>query len=253
MATLEDPRDREQASDDWLTVKQVASALGVHEETVRDWREKGCPWFRVKRRIWFDPQELRGWLLDNGLASEEHAPAEEIITKRREIAARFGVPPRTVSDWQGSPGFPGENGCYPVLEIARWLITSGKQTKPPADLLDKLKGESEAALERDSENPAARLTRSRAEKAELELAQLKGEVIDAEEVIRFYRRCNSHAVTILRGAPGRCLAALPSNVPEEIQLVIQETVGKVVDESLEMVSELIRGDQDEVEDGDESE
>ena len=43
---------------DFLSAKELAEALGVSIDTVLRWRDRGLPFYRVGKRVWFDQYEV---------------------------------------------------------------------------------------------------------------------------------------------------------------------------------------------------
>jgi len=43
---------------DFLSAKELAEVLGVTIDTVFEWREKGLPFYRVGKRVWFEQREV---------------------------------------------------------------------------------------------------------------------------------------------------------------------------------------------------
>ena len=43
---------------DFLSAKELAEVLGVTIDTVFEWREKGLPFYRIGKRVWFEQHEV---------------------------------------------------------------------------------------------------------------------------------------------------------------------------------------------------
>ena len=43
---------------DFLSAKELAEVLGVTTDTVFEWRDKGLPFYRIGKRVWFEQHEV---------------------------------------------------------------------------------------------------------------------------------------------------------------------------------------------------
>ena len=43
---------------DFLSAKELAEVLGVTIDTVFEWRDKGLPFYRIGKRVWFEQHEV---------------------------------------------------------------------------------------------------------------------------------------------------------------------------------------------------
>jgi len=43
---------------DLLSAKELAEVLGVSTDTVLGWRDKGLPFYRIGKRVWFEQHEV---------------------------------------------------------------------------------------------------------------------------------------------------------------------------------------------------
>jgi len=238
-----------------LTAAELAAQLGVSAQQVAGWTRAGMP--RGKRG--YDPGQVSRWLVDTGRAEK---PAEDptpdiILRTRAEVARQFGVAERTVSTWQMETDFPGRAGssgpnaagCYPVRAITDWLRRRGLRGGGVAG---------SSTISRD------RLMAARAEREELELAKDRGELIEAEEVARFFARTNAGAAVLLGQMVDRAAARLPRTItvkvakkshqvplPGELAEALLEVVRSTARDVSIAMAELIEGDKDSPESGEE--
>jgi phage terminase Nu1 subunit (DNA packaging protein) len=234
----------------------VANSLGVTQLRVRQWKDAGAPHDRRGRKIVFDPGRLREWLIDQGIAAtpsqQEAAPATETIHRRRkDIANRFKVKVRAVSEWLEDPSFPGragttdmkgQDGYFPEVKIAKWLVASEKFTPIPDDIRVLIEAEGQAGTSVQKERE--RYSRVKADIAELDLAERQGELIDADEVIRYAKRCVSYAVTAFNGIPAKVVASLPDRFGEAEKKLLHDMIREYVEHGLHHMHELLEADED---------
>jgi len=130
---------------------------GVTDKTLARWIRKGLPFTKYKNRRRFDPALVRQWLLQN-------TPAElqTVVATQDEVAALEGVHVRTVAHWlaQGCPGRPGR---YDLSQIRQWRA-------------DHLRRPSRETTAKD------RYEHARAEQKELQVGQLRGELVHIDEL-----------------------------------------------------------------------
>jgi len=43
---------------DFLSAKELAEVLGVTIDTVFEWRDKGLPFYRIGKQVWFEQHEV---------------------------------------------------------------------------------------------------------------------------------------------------------------------------------------------------
>ena len=60
---------------DFVSAKELAEVLGVTINTVLEWREKGLPFYRIGKRIWFEQHEVAEFIMT-------HLKGEGIKPKR---------------------------------------------------------------------------------------------------------------------------------------------------------------------------
>lgn len=118
------------------------------------------------------------------------------IIGQTEIAAIFGVTPRTINEWQdagmpvaiqGGPGVPGE---YDSEACIRWRV------------------EREVAKVQGPETPKDRLARLQGDDLEMKIAQQRGKLIDTAAVEPAMRAAIVSARERIRNEPGRIATLL---------------------------------------------
>lgn len=238
-----------------LTAKEVCEELKISARTLANWRREGLPYEAEKGKFLYDADTLAGWLLATGKAKRQGEeaplppPEAPVFTKIREVAQFFNVNSRTVKVWLEDPSFPGRPGTFregvhargnfPTRAIADWLQQPGRKLK--VQIPESLRRPEVHAVTPTSRD---QLVEVKTEQAKLELRKMQGKMVDAEEAQAFFTRVNSYTVTVLSTLAPRLIASLPSGVDERMRRAIFETANKVVDESREMIAELIEGDRD---------
>ena len=48
---------------DFLSAKELAEVLGVTIDTVLEWRDRGLPFYRIGKRVWFEQQEVAQFIM----------------------------------------------------------------------------------------------------------------------------------------------------------------------------------------------
>ena len=152
--------------------KKLIADLGIDRKRLNEWIDLGVPFTRHPRtgRPEFDPAAVLGWLEKQGLL------ADDLLGNRNEVANHFGVGLRTVANWLAD-GCPGSKDYYDPEKIQAWLDQRDAARSParqasPTDPL--LSGSSSPALER--------YRTARAELAELEVAQKRGDLVSVSDV-----------------------------------------------------------------------
>jgi hypothetical protein len=203
---------------------------------------EGLPHEKQGRALRFEPQAVADWLRANkkvkpagDVAPVPSPPTEQIVRTRHEVATHFGVSLRTVAEWLTDPSFPGRagnrgrrDGEFPLLAIkAWWDAKRGTTVAPDA-----------------SQSAKDRLNEVRARRAEIELEQLLGTLIEVEEVERFISRTIATAKAVLDQLSDQVLACLPPAVDVEARRKVRERVVKVLDDTYATLAELAEADQD---------
>jgi len=48
---------------DFLSAKELAEVFGVTIDTVFEWREKGLPFYRVGKKVWFEQHQVAEFIM----------------------------------------------------------------------------------------------------------------------------------------------------------------------------------------------
>lgn len=48
---------------DFLSAKELAEVLGVTIDTVFEWRDRGLPFYRIGKRVWFEQHEVAEFIM----------------------------------------------------------------------------------------------------------------------------------------------------------------------------------------------
>ena len=130
---------------------KMAEAAGVTVSTLLKWRKLGLPFEKdARKRVWYDPEAVSEWLEENGRTGRPGRPSLVQTMKREKYARKLA----------GEP----EPEPLPRLTPSPDVVTEATTMDLAAAKLRK-----ELAL---------------AEKHELAVARVKGELLDADEVER---------------------------------------------------------------------
>lgn len=224
-----------------LTFDELCARLGIPRAQLTALVRKGLPHQVEKRKKIFDPHQVRAWLIEQGLATID-APApsasdQRIARTRGEVARELGVSVRTVAEWLLDPSFPGKpgppgrrDGHFPLEAIADWWAK--KQGSAP--LGGALAGES----------PRERLLRLRADQEEIELAKLRGDVVQVIEVERLLRRTIATAKSILAPLSDELLQDLPAGIGDDVREQLRERSRRRLEEAFTAIADSLAGDDD---------
>lgn len=139
------------------------------------------------------------------------APARRLTL--REIASELGVGFSTLRSWHRKHGMPGGRGKWDLDAIRAWMAS-----RPDARYSTKRvpSKREQSELQRET----ARWRRARADKTELEVRQLRGELVPREHVIEM-RRSAAHAFArSLRSRGARLATQLEGKRSSEIQAIL---------------------------------
>lgn len=142
-----------------------------------------------------------------------------------ELAKRLGISPRAVRKLHGSddrPGIPrGENGSYPWPEARNWYLDFKKNEQA------RRHG---GGGGHDFQKERARFTATRADLAELQLAEKRGELIHIRDVAELLRVPLEQANSTLKNAPARHAARLAeeAKIPTPVAMRMLEEIVELV-------------------------
>jgi len=143
-----------------------------------------------------------------------------MIADRKQMADIFGVTTRTIDTWQkeGLPvvAVPGRPCSFDTVRAIEWRLA---RVGASAD------GEIDQAHEK------ARLTRAQADRAELEAAELKGTLIQAEQVAQTWGNVLANVKTRIRSIPTK-LAHKLANVRKisEAEELLRDSLDQALEE-----------------------
>lgn len=144
-----------------------------------------------------------------------------------EVAEFFGVSPTAVQrDWRRQ-GMPGENGRYPLNEIAKWKIQRERDQNRP-----KISDEQKSLRERLDEAEVLKAEFD-ARLKELKVAEAEGRLIDKEtaiaEIEEMFHRVRARLEQIPQELgttiPPEIRADLIADMRHKLQLVLREMEG----------------------------
>lgn len=175
-----------------VSTKKIADITGVSSPTIRSWRLKGLPHERDSRgRLWFDPVAVREWLEDHGRGSRPGAPSLGLRIRREQ--ASNGI--KSVRDAPGLKAAP-----QPVVT---------------AEELAAAKLRKELAL---------------AEKHEIQIAKLKSELLDADDVERERVRRIEVVKARLLQLPMTAAPLCAGREAEDIERILEEEVRQLLED-----------------------
>lgn len=225
-----------------MNAAELQALLGITPAELRKWIKAGLPHTGKGRKIVFEPAAVERWLLDTGRAEKPAAPSPAGMVARTmaEAAQLLGVSKRVFADWVTEPAFPGKpgttgkrDGYFPITEIEAW-----RAVRFGADQRSGATDDGERAVRREM----LEIDRDR-KLAELERDVL-GTLIDAEETTRFIAFVVATAKGVLQELPDRVLARMPSKLSAKLKKLIRKVVLSVVRETLEHLTQLVKGDDD---------
>lgn len=225
-----------------MKTAELQATLGITLAKLRELIKAGLPHKgRGKARV-FEPAAVEQWLLATGRAEKAVAPSPAGLVARTivEAAQLLAVAPRNFANWIKEPGFPGKpgttgkrDGYFPIAEIENWRAARFGSDGRSGSTDDGERAVRREMLEIDRDRKLAELERD-----------VLGTLIDAEETTRFIAFVIATAKSVLQELPDRVLAGMPSKISAGLRKVIRKVVLSVVRETLEHLSQLIKGDDD---------
>jgi len=157
---------------------------------------------------------------------------------RQEVADLFGVSHTTVDAWlkRGLPvvqrGSKGKRWVINTAEVSAWLEQRAKESSSGGDNSD------ERELKR-------RKLAAETAKVELELANVRGEVVPLRQLERALSNTFAEVKTNLRSVPSRVATAI---IGEESETRIKAVILKEIDQALEAMGDMDLEEPDESDD-----
>lgn len=145
---------------------------------------------------------------------------------RKDIAEIFGIAALTVTQWVKKPGFPdairrGRAFVYPSLKVISWYVNQE---------ISRIMGPATGKLTEGSDDPVevlnlqqerARLARVQSEQKELDLAEKRGEVVDAGDARQALSHAFGAARSILLSTHAKCAETYPELPTEVVEAIRQ--------------------------------
>lgn len=198
-----------------LTGQELCDLLKIDADQLAAWLDAGLPAQGKGKRRRFDEGEVRAWMKAGGIASTW-----------AEVAAHFNRSERTIATWirQGMPGKSGRpgtrEGSFHLDEIQAWLDGRGA-------------GPNSATAGDATKNQAqTRLTIARAEMAELELREKRGELVEAEELWRRLVRLNHESKAQLDQLPAQIVKCLGDKASPKLRARVRDAVRRTIGQVL---------------------
>jgi len=152
----------------------------------------------------------------------------EVSTEK--LAAIMDLTPRRIQQLakEGLPAGSGR-GRWPLLECLHWYIRQLRLNKPEGTIKDE----------------RARLERAKADKVELEVAELKGGLISIEDANAAIQRILATLRLEMLGLPGRMAAQLATiSNPARIKAIVDEEIRAALNRASEALA-IYAGDETE--------
>ena len=234
-----------------LSTKDVATQLGVTQRRVQAWANAGAPCTKQGRRFVFDSVSLAQWLVTQGEASTDNVEITEVLQTRAEVAERFGVTRRMVTEWLADPSFPGKagsqrkhgrDGNFPVIDIARWLLKNEKKATIPDDLLLEVAVDTPSD---DGRSAKSMYLAARAGIAELQLEEARGRLVDADEYARWLNGRMRSIVGILKNVPANLAVRLEGNASRDVIAIARKFSADETRRAIAECNAILAGDDDD--------
>lgn len=185
---------------------QIARIFGVGGGTVTKWAARGCPRSATRR---YSLAEVAAWLRGGGVTLER--------MRQEQVLQVLGVTRPTIGQWQQRGCPRNEDGSYDLAAVVQWRI---------AEIEERL-----AASRRIVAAGRARRETALAERAEIELCEMKGELLPRQAIVAGwvarYQVLRAQLMGLVRRISGR-------GIGEEQREQIEGDVR-------EMLAELARG------------
>lgn len=225
-----------------MNTAELQAELGVTPAKLRSLIKAGLPFKGKGRARHFELSAVEQWLLATGRAEKIAAPSPAGVVARTtaEAAKLLDVSKRVFADWMTEPAFPGKpgspgrrDGYFPIAEIEAWRAARFGSDSRSGSTDDGERAVRREMLEIDRDRKLAELERD-----------VLGTLIDAEETTRFIEFVVATAKGVLQELPDRVLARMPSRLPAKLRRLIRKVVLSVARETLEHLTQLVKGDDD---------
>ena len=193
-----------------MNAGEISTQLGVSSKQVAAWVRKGMPSIGRGSKRTFDPAAVRLWLIDQGLASDDHGDHGRIVQTVAEVADHCEVSRRRVHDWKNE-GMPWAPKRYDLDAIDAWR-------------------ESKAAR---AGNYQLDLMRVRAERETLDLLERKAELFPVSVIRPLGERAIAIIGVLFDQIPDRLSALLPDDIGDDDRRRFMLGAKEVIDETRE--------------------
>jgi hypothetical protein len=106
-----------------MNAAELCETLKIEQHELEKWCGRGLPFHLVDAEKDFAPEEVRRWLIEEGIAKDC------IVATQAEVAAYFHVHRATPAKWF-SVGCPGAPGVYDLVQIHQWRKSQESDAAP---------------------------------------------------------------------------------------------------------------------------
>lgn len=234
-----------------MTAAELCERLKLTTVEISAYVRMGMPCEGRTKGRRFDYDAVLAWIAQHGEPEEQPLAVEAIAHTRAEAARLLGLGldgERIIARWLTIPGFPGRagtsgkrDGHFPIAEIIEWRKTQGR------GVLSHGGGDSELT------DAKRRLVLLEIQEQEVQAKKRLGQLLDFDEVSRFFEQCVTNTKAVLGQIPDEILAELPADLAESLRQQIYNRVQRRIDDACIEIAQLLEGDTDPVEDDEESE
>ena len=209
-----------------MILAEVAEALGKDEAWVEARVAEGLP-FRYEEGVrQFSPAVVRDWLQEQGYV----APEPVIVTRVKDVAEHFGVTSRAVQDWKDQ-GMPWQKDRFDLAAIGAWREAHKGNSQDRQELQERGAAETRLAI-------------AKADKAEAELAQFRGQLIEVGGPKRVLVQTVNAIRTHLEQFPERLMELV--NLDGEAKLEVRRACRGGVADLLRLIEQQLDATADEL-------
>ena len=218
-------------------IREQLRKIGATDAQFDRWLAGGLPHSIVDDAMQFDHAQVAVWLLERGIAEPiEESQTQTIVRTIPEVASHFDVSKNAVREWVRDPEFPGrvgergrQNGRFPLEAIADW--------KAARDGTREANQVGNSARERK--------WNADAEIREMELARMRGELIEVDVVAREMTRAIHNAKSIINEIPDELFDRLPPKFRARYGAKIREWLIWRINQAYDVLEEMKHGEDDD--------
>ncbi len=209
-----------------MTLEEVAAALGKDVDWIEARVAEGLP-FRFEDGIRnFSPAVVRDWLIEEGFV----APEPLLVSSVKAVADHFGVTSRSVQNWKDQ-GMPWEKDRFDLTAIGAWREAHKGNSQDRQELQERGAAETRLAI-------------AKADKAEAELAQFRGQLIEVGGPKRVLVQTVNAIRTHLEQFPERLMELV--NLDGEAKLEVRRACRGGVADLLRLIEQQLDATADEL-------